>query len=91
MGIATMFYNEAPYLKEWIEYHRLAGVDHFWMYNNNSTDHWQEVLQPYIAEKLVEVIDWPSPPGSPYPSYQVAAFQDAFVRACGVSMWSWLY
>ena len=48
-----MFRNEAAYLKEWIEYHHLAGVEHFWLYNNNSTDQWQDVLQPYIDWGIV--------------------------------------
>ncbi len=57
LGIASQFRDEAPYLKEWVEYHRMVGVDHFWLYNNSSIDNWEEVLQPYIDEGLVEVFD----------------------------------
>ncbi len=58
--IASMFRNEGPYLKEWIEFHKMVGVDHFILYNNDSQDNWKEVLTPYIREGLVEVIDWSS-------------------------------
>ncbi|KIC71464.1 hypothetical protein DB44_DM00010, partial [Candidatus Protochlamydia amoebophila] len=29
LSVCAIFKNEAPYLKEWIEYHRLIGVKHF--------------------------------------------------------------
>ena len=38
LSFCSIFKNEAPYMKEWIEYHLLVGVDHFYLYNNNSTD-----------------------------------------------------
>ena len=28
LAIAAIFRNEAPYLREWIEFHRLVGVEH---------------------------------------------------------------
>lgn len=58
--IASIFQNEAPYMHEWIQYHSLVGVEHFCLYNNNSTDNFREVLEPYIQSGLVELIDWPS-------------------------------
>src|SRR5215204_456630 len=55
IAIATMFQNEAPYLKEWIEYHRLVGVKHFYLWNNQSEDDYLSVLQPYIDKGIVEL------------------------------------
>lgn len=60
LDICAMFKNEARFLKEWIEYHRLVGVERFWLYNNNSEDNYQEVLQPYIDEGVVFLFQWPS-------------------------------
>lgn len=57
--ICAIFKNEAPYLKEWIEYHRIIGVEHFYLYNNNSSDDFQDVLQPYINSNKVTLIDFP--------------------------------
>lgn len=38
VGIAAIFKNEAPYLREWLDFHRAAGVDRFYLYDNGSTD-----------------------------------------------------
>lgn len=55
LSICAIFQNEAPYLKEWLEYHRLLGVEHFFLINHLSQDHFQEVLEPYIQEGIVEL------------------------------------
>ncbi len=36
--------NEAPYILEWIAYHRAIGVDHFLIYTNDCTDGTDEIL-----------------------------------------------
>ena len=61
--LCAIFKNEAPHLKEWIEYHLLVGVEHFYLYNNNSTDHFREVLQPYVDNGTVTLTEWPETPG----------------------------
>ena len=58
-----IFKNEAPYLKEWIEYNLLVGFDHFYLYNNNSEDDYLSVLQPYIDRGIVTLTEWPEVPG----------------------------
>jgi hypothetical protein len=58
LAVALIFRDEAPYLKEWIEYHRLLGVERFYLYNNESTDNYREVLAPYIKKKIVELFEW---------------------------------
>jgi hypothetical protein len=60
LSVCAIFKNEARFLKEWIEYHRLIGVEHFWLYNNNSEDPYEAVLNPYINEGIVDLIEWPS-------------------------------
>lgn len=55
--VCAIFQNEAPYLKEWIEYHKLLGVEHFYLYNDRSQDNYQEVLNPYILRGLVTLTD----------------------------------
>lgn len=59
LSICALFRNEARFLKEWIEYHRIVGVEHFYLFNHLSEDDWQEVLAPYIDEGIVEVEEWP--------------------------------
>ncbi|MDH5699981.1 MAG: glycosyltransferase family 92 protein [Nitrospirota bacterium] len=50
--------NEAPYLKEWLEFHKLMGVEKFLLYDNGSTDQTRDVLLPYLKTGFVEVIPW---------------------------------
>jgi hypothetical protein len=85
----TMFQNEAPYLKEWIEFHKLVGAQHFYLYNNLSTDDYKTVLKPYIKSGEVELIDWSYPHGTPDNFNKMAtnAFKDALNRAKGKVKW----
>ena len=88
LGIVTMFRNEANYLKEWIEYHHMLGVDHFLLYNDRSEDHWEEVLEPYINSNLVEVFDHHAYQGAAiFPVWQTAAYQDGLRRSKGNTKW----
>lgn len=59
VSICAIFRNETSSLKEWIEYHKLLGVDHFYMYNNFSTDNYKEILNPYIESGDVTLIEFP--------------------------------
>lgn len=83
----AIFQNEAPYLKEWIEYHNMLGVQHFFLYNNNSEDEFREVLAPYIEKGLVDLIDWPSPPEEDWTPYQVKAYNDCVKNCVGKTVW----
>lgn len=55
LAVVAIFRNEAPYLKEWIEFYRLMGVEHFYLYNHLSADSYHEVLDPYIKEGIVDL------------------------------------
>jgi FkbM family methyltransferase len=87
LAVAALFRNEARYLQEWIEYHRMIGVEHFWLYDDASSDGWREVLAPHLDTGLVEVIDWPVPSRNDYMRLQVEAQRDAVRRACGRARW----
>ena len=50
--------NEGPYLKEWLEFHMMVGVQHFYLYDNNSTDETQDVLEKYINSGTVTYQYW---------------------------------
>lgn len=53
VGVTVIIKNEAPYIREWIEFHKLVGVGKFFIYDNGSTDNIKEILQPYIDTKEV--------------------------------------
>jgi len=55
--ITAIFKDEYQFLKEWIEYHRLFGVDHFYLLQDETNvleeTISREVLQPYIDQGVV--------------------------------------
>lgn len=59
LAVVAILKNEAPYVKEWLDYHLLAGADHFFLYDNESPDNLKEVLQPYIDAGIVTYIFYP--------------------------------
>ena len=48
LSVGALFKNEASILKEWIEHYLHHGVEHFYLINDNSTDNFLDVLQPYV-------------------------------------------
>lgn len=60
LSVCAVFRNEEKFLKEWIEYHRLVGVDHFYLYNLQSTDYYIRHLRSYIAQGIVTLMSWPA-------------------------------
>ena len=46
--------NEAPYILEWIAYHRAIGIDAFLIYTNDCTDGTDEVLGRLMEMGIVE-------------------------------------
>lgn len=93
LSVCAIFKDEAPYFKEWIEYHKMLGVQHFRLYNNDSTDNYLQVLEPYILQGDVTLIDWPSDLTKLGPneewvwSTQWPALSDAVSHFTGVSKW----
>lgn len=69
LAAVAIFREEAPFLDEWLRFHEGVGVGHFYLYNNFSTDHFREVLAPWIARGLVTLTDWPVAVGQ-LPAYR---------------------
>jgi hypothetical protein len=82
-----MYRDHAAYLREWIEFHRLVGVERFFLYDNESVDEHEEVLAPYVERGIVEVNDWPSPPHAVNHWGLRFAFDDCLVRHRDDSRW----
>ncbi len=71
LAVVAIFKDEAPYLKEWLDYHLLAGVEHFYLYNNDSSDDCKKILAPYVEKNLVTLTDFPGKMMQ-YPAYEDA-------------------
>ncbi len=84
LSICAIFKDEAPYLAEWIEFHRLVGVEHFLLYDNLSADNGREVLEPWVRAGIVTVSDCSIPLGE---GGQDWGYTDALKRAGGHTRW----
>lgn len=87
LAVCAIFQNEGRFLKEWLEFNILIGVEHFYLYNNYSTDNYLEILQPYIDAGIVDCIDWPySQQGVNEKGIMVMANQILAKQHCGNSI-----
>jgi hypothetical protein len=84
LSICAIFKDEAPYLPEWIEFHRLVGVERFFLYDNGSTDGGREVVEPWVRTGVVSVAECSIPLGE---GGQGWAYADALRRARGRTRW----
>jgi hypothetical protein len=58
LSVVATIKNEGRYLREWIEFQRLMGVEQVYLYDNGSTDNTNEVIAPYVAQGFVIKIPW---------------------------------
>ena len=66
LSACAVYRDEGPYLREWVAFHKLVGVERFYLYNNRSSDDGhREALAPYVQDGTVVLHDWPDclPPG----------------------------
>ena len=95
LTLATMLKNQRRWLREWIEFHLMIGVEHFIIYDNESTDHPLEILQHYIDQGVVTYIQWPPRtiprPNLPFKTglekWQYSWFKDS-LETCLSNDWS---
>lgn len=89
LSICVLFQNEGPYLKEWIEYHKLLGVEHFYFFNHLSTDEYLQILKPYLQEGLAELHDILTVADNfdTYYAMQCKCYTDCLARTRGISKW----
>ncbi|MBQ9498287.1 MAG: glycosyltransferase family 92 protein [Selenomonadaceae bacterium] len=74
LSVVAILKDEGPYLKEWLDYHLLAGVDHFYLYDNDSSDNQAEVARPYVEAGLVDYFP------APGKNMQMLVYNDAVKR-----------
>jgi hypothetical protein len=82
LSVCAIYRDEASYLREWIEFHRLVGVERFFLYDNDSSDDHLEVLAPYVRNGSVVLHDSPVPTAPQRPAYN-----DCLMRHRGDSRW----
>lgn len=69
LGIFTRVYNEGHGIQEFLAFHILQGVEHFYIYDNQSTDDTVTKLQPFIDAGYVTLNQSALKPMSPTVDY----------------------
>lgn len=89
ISLVAIFQNEARFLKEWIEFYRLIGVEHFYLYNHLSTDEYMEILEPYIKDGIIDLKQVTKIPKNlkEWNRIQTEAYTDAVARTKDISEW----
>jgi hypothetical protein len=54
--LVAILKDEEPFLDEWLVYHKMIGIDHFFLYDDSPDLPLQQLLQPHAA--YVTVIPW---------------------------------
>jgi hypothetical protein len=81
LSIVAICKDEGLYILEWIEYHLIVGIEHFFIYDNESIDNLKTILQPYIDRGIVTYTFFPGK------LKQQSAYNDAIKRFRLKSKW----
>ena len=60
LAICAIIRDETQNLVEWITHHELQGVEHFYLYDDQSSDFPKELLKPWITRRVVTLRRAPS-------------------------------
>ena len=63
IAVCAIFKDEAPDLLEWLAFHKMIGVDLFFLYDNSSMDGGGDLIRRSNFARNVTLIDWPQRPG----------------------------
>lgn len=74
LSIVVIVKNEGAYIREWLLYHKLAGVSHVYLYDNGSTDDTAEKARAFEADGFLTFVSMPGR------AAQMPAYNDALRR-----------
>lgn len=72
LSIVCIIKNEARYIREWIAYYKIMGVDHIFLFNNDSTDNVESTINGDVQSGYVTLINFPGA-NAQLPAYRLAA------------------
>lgn len=78
LAVCAIFKDEARFVEEWVAYHALIGVDHFFLYDNGSTDGGPELLSNGPFRRQITLTPIPDQPGQ-FKAYR--HFVDNFAKS----------
>ena len=85
IAIVAIYRNETADIEEWIDYHRLIGVEKFFLYDNDTTDDTNLKLRRYVQSGHVEIMPWPHFMRDT--NTEAAAYAHAIARLAGRFEW----
>lgn len=56
LAVVSLVNDAADKITEWLDYHLVAGADHFYIYDNDGGDNLKEILKPYVDAEIVTYI-----------------------------------
>jgi hypothetical protein len=80
LAVVAIFKDEAAYLAEWLEFQRLVGFEHAYLYDNGSTDNSAAALRRFVEEGFATVIPWALPWQSGSVDAQTLAYAHAIMN-----------
>jgi glycosyl transferase family 92 len=84
LSLCAVFKWEWPWLQEWVIYHQLVGVEHFYLYCNEEGDDMarsREILAPFIRQGTATFMQLPGK------TFQLAAYNHAIRASRGQTRW----
>jgi len=81
LSLCAIVKDENEYLPEWLEYHKLVGVDRFYIYDNGSAVPIRKTLERDVVSGRVVVFDFPGH------AKQCEAYLNCAQRLRGISQW----
>lgn len=85
INIVSIVRDEGRYIREWICWHIVQGIDHFYIYDNASTDNSPEIYKDYIDAGIMTVRSWPYT--IPRNHTQIKAYQHFLQNHSGMTDW----
>jgi Glycosyltransferase family 92 len=82
---ATIVRNEARFIREFVAFHKIVGVDHMLIYDDCSEDDLRKEIEDFILAGFVELLPWPRFLHGK--NHQFAAYQHAVAHVMNATHW----
>jgi hypothetical protein len=86
LSVCLMYRDEAPYLREWMAFHRLVGVERFFLYDNGSSDEHLNAIAPFIDDGTAVLHDAGTRPQRVW-GHQIRTYQSCIEEHGSESRW----
>lgn len=81
LSACLTFKDAGAYLTEWLEFHKTVGIEHFYLYDNGSSDDLPSLIHELQSAGEATLIDWPAA------TRQATIIDDCLRRARSATRW----